>query len=184
MKLFIFIALVGCQMAWSQQNVRTVFVLRNSETVSSAANAPLSPAGRKRAECLAETLRNSGINHIFVSDVPATQQTAAPLAAALTIKPSLISARDTSTLVRDVLYSTGTAVVIADRLSLPVLLPRLEAGTAKPLGENEYDRLFVVTLVDGFGTPASSLRYCPAFSVPTGQPPLRQKQLARKPETR
>jgi hypothetical protein len=29
-----------------------------------------------------------------------------------------------------------------------------------PIGENEYDRLFVTTIIEGGATQASTLRYC------------------------
>ena len=53
----IFPALLLCQLAAAQQNVRTVFLVRHAEKASAAADAPLNPEGEKRAECLATPLR-------------------------------------------------------------------------------------------------------------------------------
>jgi hypothetical protein len=98
---------------------------------------------------------------IFVSDVTATQETAAALANAVNVKPCAIAVRDTSTLVCNVLSSrSGNALVVADRDNLPVVIPRLQAGAAQPLKENEYGRLYVMTLAEGSGTPAVLLHYC------------------------
>jgi hypothetical protein len=153
--------MLAAHMAAAQQAGRTIFLVRHAERVSSATTAPLSPAGVKRSECLERTLQDSNIRQIFVSDVTATQETAAALANTLKIKPSVIAVRDTSTLVRNVLYSrSGNALVVADRDNLPVIIPRLQAGAAQPLGENEYDRLYVITLAEGSGMPAVVLHYC------------------------
>ena len=84
----------------------------------------------------------------------------------------MVAVRDTSTLVRDVLYSrSGNALVVADRDSLPVIIPRLQAGTAQPVAENEYDRLYVITLVEGSGTPAVALHYCQSPALRSASQP-------------
>ena len=57
------------------------------DKVLAAPDVQLSPEGQKRAECLASTLKDAGIKQIYVTDVTRTQQTAAPLAKALKIKP-------------------------------------------------------------------------------------------------
>ena len=79
----IFPALLLCQLAAAQQNVRTVFLVRHAEKTSAAGDAPLAPEGQKRADCLAVTLKDAVIKQIYVTDTMRTQQTAAPLAKAL-----------------------------------------------------------------------------------------------------
>src|SRR6185312_11850824 len=146
------IAVIASQLAAAQQGARTVYIVRNAETSSAAADS-LGPAGQKRAQCLAETLKDSGIKQIFVSDVKATQQTAEPLASVLKIKASVVPARDPSTLARDVLYSAGSGdiLVVGNRNTIPVIIPRLQGGTPKAIG-NEYDRIFgVLPIVEGGG---------------------------------
>jgi hypothetical protein len=181
-----FVALMFApHIALAQQSGRTIFLVRHAERVSSSASASLSPAGVKRSECLERTLQDSGIRQIFVSDVKATQETAAALASNLKIKPSMVPVRDTSTLVRDVLFArSGNALVVADRDSLPVIIPRLQAGAAQPVAENEYDRLYVITLVEGSGTPAVALHYCdsrPSVGAPqTGSARPAPKSTAKK----
>ena len=154
------------QLAAAQQNVRTIFVVREAERTSAAADAPLSPAGQERAGCLAQTFKDSGIKQIFVTETKATQATASPLANALNLKATIIPARDTSNLVRNLSYGgTGNVVVVAQSETLPVIIARLQGGSAK-VGEKEYDRLFVIPVIEGAGTQAATLRYCP---VQTGR---------------
>jgi hypothetical protein len=169
---FIYFAIAFCQMATAQQNVRTIFLVRHAEKAIATPDAALSPAGEKRAECLAQTFKDSGIKQIFVSDVKATQQTAGPLGKALNIKPSIIVAHDNSSLARSVLYgSRGNTLVVGDRDTLPVMIARLQGGSAKPVGENEYDQVFILPVIEGGGTPATSLRYCASL---VSSAPVRQ----------
>jgi broad specificity phosphatase PhoE len=140
---------------------RTVFLVRHAERASAAPDSLLSPAGQKRAECLARTLRDAGIKQIYISDVKRTEQTAAPLATALKIKPTVVPAKDPSTLIRDIAYGAqqGNALVVGHSDTLPFVLARLKAGTVT-IGDNQYDQLFVVNITDGIASPATTLYYC------------------------
>jgi broad specificity phosphatase PhoE len=60
------------------QNVRTIFLVRHADKVSDEADALLSDADHRRAECLARTLADAHIQQIYTSDLQRTQQTAAP----------------------------------------------------------------------------------------------------------
>ena len=175
----IFPALLLCQLAAAQQNVRTVFLVRHAEKASAAADAPLSPEGEKRAECLAATLKDAGIKQIYVTDVTRTQQTAAPLAKALKIKPTILPAKDPNALIKNLAYTGGgNILVVGHSDTVPFVIARLQGGTVAPIGENEYDRMFVMTIAEAAGMPAATLHYCSAGSVakaaPTPAPPAKK----------
>ena len=177
-----------CQVTLAQQGTRTIFLVRHAEKESPAADAPLSAEGQKRAECLAQTFKGSGISQIFVSDSKATQQTAEPLAKALKLKPATIAARDTSTLIRDLAYGApGNVLVISQNETLPVVIARLQNAATKPLAANEYDRLYTMTILEGSATPATSIHYCAgsfsATAVIPATPPRKPGPLlpAKKP---
>lgn len=157
----IFSALLLCQLAVAQQNVRTIFLVRHAEKASTAADAALSPEGEKRAECLAGVLKDAGIKQIYVTDVTRTQQTAAPLAKALKIKPTILPAKDPNALIKNLVYTGGgNILVVGHSDTVPFVIARLQGGTVAPIGENEYDRLFVMTIAEAAGMPASTLHYC------------------------
>ncbi len=159
----VFPALLVCQLAAAQQNVRTVFLVRHAEKASAAADAPLSPEGEKRAECLASTLKDAGIKQIYVTDVMRTQQTAAPLAKALKIKPTILPAKDPNALIKNLVYTGGgNILVVGHSDTVPFVIARLQGGTVAPIGENEYDRMFVMTVAEAAGMPAATLHYCGA----------------------
>jgi phosphohistidine phosphatase SixA len=181
-------ALMLCQMAAAQQPPRTTTVVfvRHAEKVSAAPDAVLSPAGLQRAECLAQVLKDAGIKRIYVSDAKRTQQTAEPLAKALGIKPVVIPAKDSNTLVRDVFYGPGgNALVVGHSDTVPTVIQRVQAGTVTPIGENEYDGLYVVTVLEGSSTPVVKLHYCaasPLSAAPANmEPPTGKEKPAKQP---
>lgn len=180
------IALVLGQIAIAQQQqpATTIVLVRHAEKVSNAPDALLSPQGQERAECLAHTLKDAGIKRIYVSDVKRTQQTAEPLAKALGIKPVVVPAKDPNTLVKDVFYGAGgNALVVGHSDTLPFVIQRVQAGTIAPIGENEYDGLYVLTVLEGSSTPVLKLRYCaasPASAVPANMNPAKSATPAKK----
>jgi phosphohistidine phosphatase SixA len=172
--LFLFIlfpSLLLCSLASAQQNVRTIFLVRHAEK-SGADSDTLSPAGEKRAECLAKMLKDANIKTIYVTDAKRTQQTAAPLAKALKLTPTILPAKDPNTLIRDLFYgSGGDILVVGHSDTLPFILARIKAGTVPAIADNEYDRLFVVTISESAATPVTTLRYCDcATPAPAVQP--------------
>ncbi len=170
--------------AQQQQPATTVILVRHAEKASNAPDAVLSPQGQQRAECLAHVLKDAGIKRIYVSDAKRTQQTADPLAKALGVKPVVVPAKDVNTLVRDVFYGAGgNALVVGHSDTLPLLIVRLQAGKIPPLGENEYDGLYVLTVLEGSSTPVVKLRYCaasPASGAPANMAPEKTATPAKK----
>jgi 2,3-bisphosphoglycerate-dependent phosphoglycerate mutase len=162
------------QFAIAQQGTRTIFLVRHAETTSVASDS-LSAAGERRAACLAKTLKEAGIKQIFVSDAKRTQQTAAPLAKALGVTPTVVPGNDPNALIRDVLFSaSGNSLVVGLGDTLPFLLARMRAGTVSPIEANEYDRMFATTVVEGSATRAIVLRYCDCEG-PTKAPALHKQ---------
>jgi phosphohistidine phosphatase SixA len=154
-------ALLLCQLAAAQQNVRTIFLVRHAEKVSSAPDAQLSLEGLKRAECLAGMLKDAGIKQIYVTDATRTQQTAAPLAKALNIKPTILPAKDSNGLIKNLVYTGGgNILVVGHSETVPFVIARVQGGTVAPIEANEYDRMFVMTIAESAGMPAATLHYC------------------------
>lgn len=178
----IFPALLLCQVA-AAQNVHTIFLVRHAEQGPASPDPALTPAGEKRAECLANMLKEAGIKQIYVTDMKRTQQTAAPLAKALKLTPSVLPAKDPNTLIRNLTYAgTGNVLVVGHSDTLPFVLARLHAGTVPEIAANEYDRLFVVSIVEGAGTPVATLRYCvaPATAAPATKPATKKAPATKK----
>jgi phosphohistidine phosphatase SixA len=172
-----------CNLAMAQQAVRTVFLVRHAEKTSAEPDATLSPAGLKRAECLASTLRDAGIKQIYVTEAKRTQQTADTLAKHLKITPKVVPAANPTGLIRNLLYmGSGNTLVVGHSNTLPVIIARMKAGTIPAIGDNEYDKLYMVTTMEGSTTPVVTLHYCESNGTATvsGPTPHPAKPAAKK----
>jgi phosphohistidine phosphatase SixA len=171
------------QLASAQQTVHTIFLVRHAETGAGAQADELSAIGAARATCLGKMLKDAGIKQIYVSDAKRTQQTAIPLARALKLTPTIIPAKDPNTLIRNLLYAPGGGILVVWHSdTLPFVLARLKAGTVTPIADNEYDRMFVVTITDGAAGPITTLRYCECGGgpAPAAQPTPKPRKTAPK----
>jgi phosphohistidine phosphatase SixA len=89
-----------------------------------------------------------------------TKETAAPLAQALKISSEVASAQDTDALVTALraLPHGSTALVVGHSNTVPLVVERLGAPRVEPIGENEFDRLLVLTIGEGKAT-VTTLHY-------------------------
>src|SRR6266853_2013003 len=120
------------------QNMRTIFLVRHADKVSDDTDAPLSEAGRRRADCLANTLADAQIQQIFTSDLQRTQQTAAPLAEKLHLKPVAIPLSRPEQLIKAIrLGKAANVLVVWHDATLPKILRALGAPAVTPIGHRE-----------------------------------------------
>ena len=155
----------------------TVFVLRHAEKGADDPRDPaLSAAGERRAQALARLLSRAGVTHLFATEYRRTRDTLAPLSRGVGVQTRVIGARERDEQVRALraLPAGSVAVVAGHSNTVPALIEALGgalADTARTargpmLGDDEYDRLFVVTLppltsppVEGVATVTIELRY-------------------------
>jgi broad specificity phosphatase PhoE len=146
------------------QNVRTIYIVHHADKVSDETDAPLSGAGHRRAECLANTLADAHIQQIFTSDLQRTQQTAAPLAEKLQLKPVAIPLSKPEDLIQAIRSGkTSNVLVVWHDATLPKILRDLGAPEIPPIAHTEYDRFFILTVGadERHSQPRfTALRYC------------------------
>ena len=146
------------------QGARTIFFVRHADKISDETDAPLSDAGHRRAECLANMLADASIQQIFTSDLQRTQQTAAPLAEKLHLKPVTIPLSRPDELVEAVRSGKAANVLVVwHDATLPKVMRALGAPAITPIAHTEYDRFFVLTLAadNAHSQPRfTALRYC------------------------
>ncbi len=146
------------------QEVRTIFLVRHAEKVSEAYDSLLSEQGHRRAECLANSLADAHIEQIFTSDLQRTQQTAAPLAMRLQLKPVIIPFSKPDDLVKAIRSGKGMNILVVwHGGTLPKILHDLGAPEVPPITEPEYDRFFILTIgrsKDHPDTRFTVTRYC------------------------
>ena len=159
----IFSCIVASVPVYAQQ-ARTIYLVRHADKVSDDVDAPLSEAGRARAACLANTLQDANIQQIFTSELQRTQQTAAPLAEKLHLKPVAIPLSKVDDLIEAVRSSKAAGVLVVwHDATLPKILLALGAPEITPIAHTEYDRFFVLTFSSGSKESKPgfvTLRYC------------------------
>jgi broad specificity phosphatase PhoE len=127
-----------------------LFLIRHAERADESDDTLLSPAGEARAQSLARLLKDAGITAIYTSQYRRSVDTAAPLAAALRLRPRVLPAEDTAGLARALRHERAALVVSHSHL-LPGLLQALGAP-AITLARGEYDNLFLL-ISDGAAPP-------------------------------
>lgn len=126
--------------------ITTVYIVRHAEKVDNSANPPLSAAGQARAEELAHVLGDEGIDAVFVTNFTRTQQTGAPVAAVAGVTPEQYQASDTQGVVDTILtnHAGGRVLVVGHSNTVDDIASGLGATGLSDLGEDQFDRLFVV----------------------------------------
>ncbi|MGI8821514.1 MAG: SixA phosphatase family protein [Chthoniobacterales bacterium] len=141
--LLVAISLLSCGAAHAQ-----IFIVRHAEKAQASpedpGNPPLSEAGRRRAEGLAQVLRDAGVTSVYATEFQRTQQTAQPTAEAAQVKVAVIAANDSEALVQQLRAGSGPALVVGHSNTIPALLKALGVKEEIALGDADYDNLFVV----------------------------------------
>ncbi|MEQ1893468.1 MAG: phosphoglycerate mutase family protein [Planctomycetota bacterium] len=146
----------------------TVILVRHAEKDSAKDknDPPLTAGGTARAEELARLLAHAGVTRLVASEFRRTQATLAPLAKATGVTLEKRPAKELAALAEELRDApAGSVTIVAGHSNtVPQLAEALGAplpGIAKGanLGDDEYDRLFVLTvgLEPKPGAPAQGL---------------------------
>jgi phosphohistidine phosphatase SixA len=161
--LLVVVSTIAAPGARAQQS-RTIYLVRHADKVSDDKDAPLSEAGRVRAACLANTLQDANIQQIFTSELQRTQQTAAPLAAKLGLRPTAIPLSKVDDLIEAVRSSKAANVLVVwHDATLAKIILALGGPEITPIGHTEYDRFFILTFAGESKESKPTfvaLRYC------------------------
>ena len=122
-----------------------VFIVRHAEKASTGGKDPdLSVEGQKRADALANMLKDSQITSVFVTEFKRTQETAAPTARAAHVNPTVIPANDMASLVQKLRALKGNALVVGHGNTIPDLLKAIGIATPVTIPEDDYTEVFAV----------------------------------------
>lgn len=126
-----------------------VFIVRHAEKASAGGKDPeLSIEGQKRAEALANILKDSQITSVFVTEFKRTQETAAPTAKAVHVTPTVIAANEIGVLAEKLRTLNGNALVVGHGNTIPDLLKTLGIATPVNIPEDDYAEIFAVVVGD------------------------------------
>lgn len=133
-----------------------VFLVRHAEKESTGRDPGLTEFGKRRAIALAELLEDAGITHLYSTDYERTQATLAPLVERTGLEIVIVDARSPQEQLAAIhaLPPGSVAVVSGHSNTTPAFVQHLggdpfPGGEKEPgeyLGEDEYDRLYLVTL--------------------------------------
>ena len=145
------IALIALSMpAWAQtpcnKPATTILIVRHAEKPGDADS--ISTIGEWRAKALAHVVGPTGVKAIYHSDTRRNALTAAPVATALSLKPIVYPAKDATGLVERIFKENegGTVLVVGHSNTIPSIIAAAGGPTIDIIPEDEYDRLFVLTV--------------------------------------
>jgi phosphohistidine phosphatase SixA len=126
-----------------------VFIVRHAEKATTGGKDPnLSVEGQKRADALAQILKDSKITAVFVTEFKRTQETAAPTARAAHVSPTVLPANDIGALAEKLRVLTGNALVVGHDSTVPDLLKALGIATPVSIPGDDYTEIFAVLVGD------------------------------------
>src|SRR5437868_2426131 len=159
-------AMVAGLLPWAciiaAEPTRTVILVRHAERAEGHdPSVGITEAGRCRATVLAGLLSGAKVRGIYTSELARTQQTAEPLAQRLGVKPEVVPVKDIDALVTKLRDRTreGTVLVVGHSNTIPSIVERLSGEIEPAIGDGEYDRMFVVTLIGPNQGSVVVLRY-------------------------
>lgn len=145
-------ALAGAPAPLASQ-ATTVVVVRHAEKSADDPQDPsLSPAGQQRAMALRAVMGNAPVAAVYATQYRRTRATAEPLARRnrqlVVVRP--VTAANAATYAQDLAaeilsrYRGRTVVVVGHTNTVPAIVYALSGRPVAPIGETEYDRLFIV----------------------------------------
>lgn len=130
--------------------VTTVIVVRHAEKNIEPTNPDpdLSPAGQARAQELARMFADAGVNAIYATQFKRTQQTVKPLGDRLGLSATVVEAKNTQELIRQILtvHRGQTVFVAGHNNTAPEIVKALGGGDFPVIPESEFDNMFIVTV--------------------------------------
>src|ERR1700720_4842416 len=119
MKRFAFCFFLASTLLSTATAQSTIFIVRHAEKADATKDPDLSEVGRARAEALAKMLKDTNITAVYATEFQRTQQTATPLAKALSITITTLPAKDNAALLAKLRASTGNALVAGHGDTIP-----------------------------------------------------------------
>jgi broad specificity phosphatase PhoE len=136
-------------------NGTMIIVVRHAEKSTDDRKDPnLSQQGIARANKLATILKDSNLNAVYTTQYKRTQQTGLPAAtqSGLQLEVRHANTENAKTYTSDLLkeiqkkHRGKTILIIGHSNTVPEIVKHLSNVDVTPIGENEFDRLYLITL--------------------------------------
>lgn len=158
---------VGLAWFFELQATTTVIFVRHAEKAAMPADDPgLSPAGQRRVAELTRQLVDAdvvaGVDAVYSTPYRRTEETARPVADALSLPINSYDAADTEAIMEHIVkvHKGKVILVVGHSNTVPALIGNMGASKRVPeIAEDEYDNIYIVS-IPWFGkTKTIRLRY-------------------------
>jgi len=158
---------VGLAWFFESQATTTVIFVRHAEKAAMPADNPgLSPAGQRRVAELTRQLVDAdvvaGVDAVYSTPYRRTEETARPVADALSLPINTYDAADTEAIMEHIVkvHKGKVILVVGHSNTVPALIGNMGASKRVPeIAEDEYDNIYIVS-IPWFGkTKTIRLRY-------------------------
>jgi broad specificity phosphatase PhoE len=145
LSIFFLMALSACTMGSGVSAPSQIFVMRHLQA-GTGEDPALTDEGRRQALLLADWFRNSDHPRaIYVSRFRRAQETAAPLAARLGIRPTVYDPANSDALVATVKSDPGTVLIVGHSNTVPDIVERLGGARPEPIQHHQHGDIWRVT---------------------------------------
>ena len=139
------------------QQTTTVVIVRHAEKMDEpASDPPLNEAGKARAQALLEALGDARVDAIYTTQFARNTLTAAPLAAATGVEPTVVRAGGGADYYGELVkriqteHPGGVVVVVGHSNTLGRTIAALGGpGDVGDLEDSEYDHFYVLLVTEG-----------------------------------
>ncbi len=135
-----------------------VILIRHAERAAAGDDPPLTAAGERRAALLATMFGDAAVSAIFTSTFLRTKRTAAPLAQKTGIAPKVI-ADDAGQARAQIVAAGPCVVVIGHSNTVPAFIHAMGGPSILQIAENEFDRMFVMSVPPDGAPSLLQMRY-------------------------
>ena len=135
-----------------------IYLVRHAEKVDDSRDPPLSELGLERALLLAQMLRDADLTHLHSTDLERTRDTANPIALQTGLKVQIYNPQHLTEFAGLLRSIPGRHLVVGHSNTTPQLV-RLLGGKSSEIADDEYDRLYVLTIQPMGGATTVLVRF-------------------------
>ncbi len=123
-----------------------IYLSRHAEKVIDIPNPGLTEQGKRRAQWLADYLKDKFIEVVYSTDYERTRQTAAPVASLFKKELTLYQPQEQSEFAKLLLSDGRNSFVTGHSNTTPALVKLLGGDPGQPIAEHQYDRLYLLVI--------------------------------------
>lgn len=135
-----------------------IYLVRHAEKVDDSRDPSLSKPGLERALLLAQMLRDADLTHLHSTDLERTRDTANPIALQTGLEVKIYDPQHLTEFAGLLRATPGRHLVVGHSNTTPQLV-RLLGGKSSEIADDEYDRLYVLTIKPKGGATTVLVRF-------------------------